>query len=186
MTNYLVVVDACVLVNASIRDTLLRLAEEPRLYVVRWSDSIIKETISTLESRFKKTPEQTAHLVQELKKSFPEAWICGHESLIPGMANHDGDRHVLAAAVKSGAQTIVTFNLKHFKEEHVSPFGIEAISPDEFLLNQYHLDKPLVVFKLTMQANEIGKAVPSLLQILKKSVPQFAQTVADELSVTLD
>lgn len=184
--DYLVVADACVLVSASIRDTLLRLAEEPRLYVVRWSDCIIKEMVSTLEKRFNKTPQQTTHLVTELKKAFPEAWIYGYERLIPSMTNHEGDRHVLAAAVKAGAQTIVTFNLKHFGKEHTTPLDIEAISPDEFLLNQYHLDKALVTFKITTQASEIGKSVPALLQTLKKGVPQFAQTLADALRITLD
>ena len=32
------------------------------------------------------------------------------------MTNHPKDRHVLATAVRTGAQTIVTFNLKDFPE----------------------------------------------------------------------
>ena len=44
----LVVLDACVLVNCSLCDTLLRLAEPPRLYEPKWSEEIIAETIRTL------------------------------------------------------------------------------------------------------------------------------------------
>ena len=49
--DFLVVLDACVLIQAPLRDTLLRLAEEPRLYVPRWSDRVIAETVRNLEGR---------------------------------------------------------------------------------------------------------------------------------------
>ncbi len=48
-----------------------------------------------------------------MKKAFPEALVTGHEPLIPGMPNAPGDRHVAAAAMKAGAQVIVTSNLRH-------------------------------------------------------------------------
>jgi hypothetical protein len=45
----LVVLDACILANFSLCDTLLRLAEPPRLFEPKWSEEIIRETIRTLE-----------------------------------------------------------------------------------------------------------------------------------------
>jgi len=39
-----VVLDACVLANFSLCDTLLRLAEPPRLFEPKWSEEIIRET----------------------------------------------------------------------------------------------------------------------------------------------
>src|ERR1017187_10075715 len=45
----LVVLDACVLANFSLCDTLLRLAEPPRLFEPKWSEEIIRETTRTLE-----------------------------------------------------------------------------------------------------------------------------------------
>jgi hypothetical protein len=39
-----VIIDACVLANFSLCDTLLRLAGEPRLFEPKWSDEIIQET----------------------------------------------------------------------------------------------------------------------------------------------
>jgi hypothetical protein len=62
-SGYQVVLDACVLVNAALRDTLLRLAEPPHLYLPRWSNDIILETVRTLETKLGITPAQTAHLV---------------------------------------------------------------------------------------------------------------------------
>jgi hypothetical protein len=42
--DFVVVLDACVLIPAPLRDTLLRLAEHPCLYVPRWSEEIMAET----------------------------------------------------------------------------------------------------------------------------------------------
>jgi hypothetical protein len=46
----------------------------------------------------------------------------------------DGDRHVLAAAIKGDAEILVTANLKHFPAPALAPHGIEALHPDEFVL----------------------------------------------------
>jgi len=48
------------------------------------------------------------------------------------------NRHVLAAAIQSGAQAIITFNLKDFPKETLSLYGIETIHPDAFI--EYQLD----------------------------------------------
>lgn len=57
----------------------------------------------------------------------------GYDLFIPAMANHPKDGHVLAAAAVCGAQTIV------------APWNVEAQSPDEFLIHQYHLDPKSVI-----------------------------------------
>lgn len=85
-------------------------------------------------------PAQTVHLVHETGLYFADAWIEDYDPLIPTMTNHPKDRHVLAAAVRTGAQTIVTFNLKDFPEASLTPWNVEAQSPDDFLVHQYHLD----------------------------------------------
>jgi hypothetical protein len=59
--------------------------------------------------------------------------------LEPAMTDDPRDGHVLAAAVASEAQAIVTFNLKDFPPEACEPFAIEAIHPDDFLLDLYEL-----------------------------------------------
>jgi hypothetical protein len=82
----------------------LRLAEPPHLYLPRWSSDIILETTRTLENKLGVKPDQSAHLTKELRNYFGDAWVEGYESLIPIMENDPKDRHVLAAAVRTGAQ----------------------------------------------------------------------------------
>ena len=80
----LVVLDACVLANFSLCDTLLRLAEFPPLYEPGWSDEIIAETVRTLESKLGWPSSLTGHLQAELRAHFSDAWIADYESLIRG------------------------------------------------------------------------------------------------------
>jgi hypothetical protein len=182
--GFQVVLDACVLVNAALRDTLLRLAEPPELYLPRWSNGIVTETTRTLEEKLGLTPTQVQHLIDELKIHFGDAWVEDYESLIPVMNNHPKDRHVLAAAVRTGAQTIVTFNLKDFPEEALTPWNIEAQSPDEFLIHQFHLAPEVVIRKLLEQADRHG-GVARLMEIHGKAVPGFVALVHPELNESL-
>jgi predicted nucleic acid-binding protein len=185
--DYLVLLDACVLVGGGLRDTLLRLAETPRLYVPKWSDDILNEMSRTLERKFSKTQGQVEYLRHELHRTFPEAWVHGYKDLEPSLKNHEKDRHVLAAAIRSGAQTIVTFNLKDFLPEVLAQYDVEAMHPDEFLVNQFHLDDALVTHKFTQQAMAIGRTPAEQLRAFDRmgALPIFTQTLADELSINL-
>lgn len=50
ISDFPAIVDACVLVQAAVRDTLLRLFER-RLFLARWTDEIIDETVRTLREK---------------------------------------------------------------------------------------------------------------------------------------
>ncbi|MEO7141906.1 MAG: PIN domain-containing protein [Bryobacteraceae bacterium] len=177
-SDLIAVLDACVLWPASLRDTLLRLAETPRQYIPRWSDEIWREVTRNLEVGRKLSPEKTAHLREQVQEHFPDASVTGYQNLIGLMTNERKDRHVLAAAVKCGAQVIVTSNLRDFRRESLSEWGIEAQHPDRFLLNLYELYTVDVVSKLHDQAAAIGRTLAELLRTLQIGVPQFAATIA--------
>ena len=185
--DYLAVLDACVLVPAGLRDTLLRLAETPRLYVPKWSDDIFDEVGRTLKTKLGKSEGQIKHLERELRQAFPEAWIKGWKELESALSNHAKDRHVLAAAIRCSAQTIVTFNLRHFPAESLARYDVEVIHPDEFLVNQFHLDDALVTTKVMEQASTIGRTVEQQLRMFHqtRSLPLFTQTLADALAIKL-
>ena len=71
-----------------------------------------------------------------MNAAVPDSLVTGFEQLIDGLDLPDpDDRHVLAAAVRAGAQAIVTANLSDFPAAKLTPYGMEAIHPDDFLLD---------------------------------------------------
>lgn len=66
--------------------------------------------------------------------AFPDALVKNYESLIEKLELPDKkDQHVLAAAIKTNANVIVTNNIKDFPEEYLETFGLKAIKADDFL-----------------------------------------------------
>lgn len=176
-----IVIDACALYPYSLRDTLLRLAEA-EFYDIYWSEEILAETERCLVEVYGASEAAAARHVTVMQDAFDGALVPTEQidRLIPAMTNEEGDRHVLAAAQAIGAEQIVTFNLKHFGEQHTAPLGIEAIHPDEFLLNQLSLDGPVVVNVLQKQAAAFVNppwALDDLLDALRKTVPKFVAAV---------
>ena len=61
--------------------------------------------------------------------------VTDYESIIDTLELPDpNDRHVLAAAIRANASLIVTFDLGDFPHDALSPYGIEAVSPDDFIV----------------------------------------------------
>lgn len=174
-----VVLDACVLANFSLCDLLLRLAEGPRLFKAKWSDEIIAETVRTLEAKLGWPASLTAHLQTELLANFADAWIMGYESLVPFMRNDEKDRHVAAAAVHAEVPLILTFNLRHFRSEHLNPLSIRAMHPQDFLAELLRQEGMQVVATLEQQAADRSRSLDQLLKILSASVPVFTQLVSN-------
>jgi predicted nucleic acid-binding protein len=134
VNQYIVVLDACVLLPMPMADTLLRLAEDPAFYLPRWSSETTAEIHRNLQ-RWGYTTVQADRRVRAMNAMFEDAEVTGYEPLLEAMRNHPKDRHVLAAAVRCGAHAIVTNNVKDFPPESVEPFGIEMITGDAFLLH---------------------------------------------------
>lgn len=108
MTTFPALLDTNCLYGAYLCDTLLRLAEVGT-YRPLWSTAILDELQSNLIKRG--LPESAVvHRISEMRRSFPDAEVLAYETLIDAMTCDKNDRHVLAAAVRGGAQVIVTFN----------------------------------------------------------------------------
>ena len=72
------IIDACVLVQAPLRDTLLRLAEPPSLYHPLWTEQIIVEMKRALEEKIGLAPAKTAYLEAICQQApFDQATIGG-------------------------------------------------------------------------------------------------------------
>jgi hypothetical protein len=93
------------------------------------------------------------------------------------MTNDEKDRHVAAAAVCCEAPIIVTFNVRHFRPEHLSPWGIRALHPQSFLIELFREEQASVMARLEQQAGERGRSLNELLKILRPTVPEFVSLV---------
>jgi predicted nucleic acid-binding protein len=168
--------DTCVLYPAYLCDTLLRLAEASA-YRPLWSADILAELRRNLIEHGIPAERVDRRLTQ-MTRSFPDALVTGYESLTDGMTNHPKDRRVLAAAVRANAEVIVTFNLNDFAESALKPYDVEAIHPDEFLLDQLDLYPGMTMDVLRHQAagyRRVPNTVSDILVLLERTgVPRFA------------
>lgn len=181
-TTFIVVLDANVLFPFTLRDTLLR-AAAAGLYQLRWSAEILTEMSRNLVSQAHMSAEKAARLRVLTEEHFPDAEVHGYESLTSSMSNDEKDRHVVAAAVKAGAQVVVTANLADFEP---LPDGLEAQSPNEFLCNLFALDPDGFVELLREQAADLKNppvTFEDVLARLKNSAPSFVDMVQNRISV---
>jgi hypothetical protein len=79
--DFPVVLDACVLVPAALRDTLLRCAER-RMYLPSWSNEILDELGRTLLEKPGRSVEQIDRLLNELNRHFADTRVEGFETLV--------------------------------------------------------------------------------------------------------
>lgn len=94
------------------------------------------------------------------------------------MTNDEKDRHVVAAAVHGQAPIILTFNLRHFRREHLEPWGIRALHPEAFLIETFRQEESAVMMKLEQQAADRRRSLRELLNILGATVPGFVAVVS--------
>ena len=179
MAKFSVIYDACVLYPAPLRDLLMRLALTD-LFKAQWTDKIHEEWINALLRRDKydkKVLERTRDLMDA---SVRDAKVVGYEWLIDSLDLPDeNDRHVLAAAIKAGANAIVTTNLKDFPDSELSKYDVEAIHPDDFIYYQIDLAPALTCEAIKRQRETLkapSKTVDEFLSILQKQ--QLPKTIS--------
>ncbi|WP_245667362.1 hypothetical protein [Actinomadura macra] len=79
---------------------------------------------------------------------------------------------MLAAAIKAGAQIIVTANIKDFPKESLEPWALEAKTPDEFVLDQIDIDDRNVwacVQEIADTRNNPPETVDDVLDALERA-----------------
>jgi predicted nucleic acid-binding protein len=152
---FVAVYDANVLYPGSLRDLLVRLAQTG-LFQARWSDQILNEMVDAITRRQPELSDQLARTRELMTNAVPDCLVTGFEPLIDGLTLPDpDDRHVLAAAIRSHAQVIVTMNLRDFPSERLDFYDIEAQTPDEFVLNVIDLAPARVITVLQEQARQL-------------------------------
>ncbi|EPB2021992.1 PIN domain-containing protein [Escherichia coli] len=119
---YPVVLDACVLYPSLLRDLLMHLGLTG-LYQPKWSPIIENEwQRNLLEDRPDLKPEQIKRTGELMNQALPDAMVTGFESLIASIELPDvDDRHVVAAAICSNSEIIVTCQRRMKSDPLISP-----------------------------------------------------------------
>ena len=175
--NYPVILDACVLVPPALCDLFLRLAETPRLYAPKWTAEILDEVTRNQPLKTKMSSARIATWRAAVESAFPEAMVTLYEPYLEHCGNQEKDRHVLAAAVREKAHTIVTFNLGDFKKEHLEPWQVVATHPSDFLTTLHEHRPSVVTRKLVEMASDRDLDLDGILRILDKTVPGFSNVI---------
>lgn len=183
--DFAVLLDACVLAEASVADLYLRLSEEPRLLLPKWTSKIWDEVDRTCLEKLGWNPQVVRERRRVATTFFEEAMVTGYEHLEKVCENHEGDRHVLAAAIHERIETIVTTNLRHYPAETLDPWGVTAIHPGNYLITLFEHDRGIVVDKLYRLANDRKKPVDVALGRLAWTVPSFSQHVGEALGMSI-
>jgi predicted nucleic acid-binding protein len=167
-----VIYDACVLHPAPLRDLLIRLARAG-LVQARWTDQILDECFRSI---LRRRPELAAPLqrTRELMiAAVPDCLVIDYEDLIESLTLPDPeDRHVLAAAIRAAARTIVTSNLRDFPSAVLARYALAAKHPDNFVVELIDSTPAAVAAIVARQAADLRsppRTFPELLDTLQNT-----------------
>lgn len=138
------VLDTNVIHPIEIRDLLFWFASYD-LFTPKWSKHIFDEWRGLMLSKNIHLSEITKR-INKAQLAFPDALVENYESLIDSLELPDKkDRHVLAAAIKTNANIIVTNNLKDFPNDYLSKFGLSAKNADDFITDTIDLNHKVAI-----------------------------------------
>ena len=144
MNRYAAIIDACVLGGGLKRNIILSLAEAG-LFRPYWSARILDETEKAILAISKGTADPGRQR-RAIEQAFPEAMVFPNSGPdLIGLLPDPGDEHVLAAAIAARCDTLVTDNLKDFPQGILDRWGIEVMSPDDFITNAMDLDHAVAI-----------------------------------------
>lgn len=174
--------DANVFYGARLRSLVLFVAQT-KLFRARWSDSVHDEWIRTLlKNRPDLQPEDLDRTRSLMNAAVPDCLVTGYEPLMRGIELPDpDDRHVVAAALMTRANVIVTFNQKDFPSGVMEQFRLHTKHPDDFLLDVFSLSPP-DVSEMILEDFHHYRSPPLafadyLSSLARAGVPELAKTL---------
>ncbi|WP_340064429.1 PIN domain-containing protein [Ascidiimonas aurantiaca] len=165
------VLDSNIIYPIEIRDLLFWFAHY-ELFTPKWSNHIFDEWQKVMKEKGI-NEEQIKKRTNMANLAFPDALVSNYEPLIETLTLPDlKDRHVMAAAIKTNANVIVTNNLKHFPGEYLATFGLSVKSADDFITDIIDLnhEKAVEAFrKLVLNRRNPDLDEFEVLDILRKN-----------------
>ena len=131
-----VFLDTCVLFPPILRNLLLGLADAG-VFTPCWSEGVAAEWLHVTA---RKGEAGAFEALARMRARWPlgQGPAGAPERLdLPDAADH----HVLAAAIATGAQVLLTLNLRDFPRRALAQHGLRAVAPDEFVMDLWLADR---------------------------------------------
>lgn len=178
--QFTAVLDTNVVYPLIIRDILFWFAYYD-LYTPKWSEHIFDEWKRVMIEKGV-SEEEAAKRISKANLAFPDALVKNYKGLIEHLELPDkDDRHVLAAAIKTNANLIVTNNTKDFPEEYLQSFSLNAKTADDFLTDIIDLNQEQAVAAFKEMVSNRRKPKQDELEVLNLLRNAGLYTTADYL-----
>ena len=174
------VLDACVLYPTVLRE-ILQGAAEAGLFQPVFSERILREWVLATAKLGPAAPAIAEGEAAQLRATFPRGVIRDQPAIEARLLLPDpNDRHVLATAIASGADAIVTFNAQDFPGHVLAAEGVARRDPDGFLweLQSRHPDAMDRIVETVRARAEAISGQPVALKALLKRARLFRLTRA--------
>lgn len=168
-----VVLDACVLYPAPLRDLFMRLAIHGMIQA-KWSEKIHEEWMTAvLRERVDLTREKLQRTRELMDKHAQGSLVSDYERHMARLTLPDvDDRHVLATAIEWEADAIVTWNLADFPKSVLGSHCVEVWTPDNLVMNLLAENQDLVI--------QIMREHRASLKNPPKSADDYLDTLAQQ------
>ncbi|MGJ8615588.1 MAG: RSP_2648 family PIN domain-containing protein [Sulfitobacter sp.] len=167
-----VLLDACVLFPTVMREMLLGVAAAGA-FEPRWSARILEEWALAARKIGPTGEVQARGEIAMISAKFPESCV----KPAPGLESRlwlpdDNDIHVLASAIASHSDVIVTANAKDFPSGVLAEECVSRADPDGFLLGHYKVQPDLVAHvgaKVLAEAQRLSGEDWQMRALMKKA-----------------
>ena len=139
-----ILIDTCVLYPTVMRQMVVG-AAQAGAFTPLWSARILEEWRRAAAKLGPEGQLQAESEIAALKAVLPQAEVDAPDSLIARMwLPDDNDIHVIAAAVFSSADAIMTLNAKDFPRGILAEEGLSRVDPDGYLFGVWQADQALI------------------------------------------
>ena len=139
-----ILIDTCVLYPTVMREMVLQTARAGAFTPV-WSARILEEWARAARKLGPDGEVQARSEIALVQAHFPDACVSVPDGLRARLWLPDeNDIHVLAAAIASSADAIMTLNAKDFPRGLLAEEGLQRVDPDRFLYDLWLKDAELV------------------------------------------
>lgn len=178
MRSRISVVDSNVLFSIELTDLFVTFAKR-RLIQVRWSRTLLDEVRGSLLEDGRLAPAAVEYRINAMQRALPDAMHFHSVDPTYHLQVAPSDRHVLALAIASGADSIITLNTRDFPSDYCSTVDVEILSPDEVLteiLNDDPLDVKAALQEISQRRRTPLMTVVELLERWALILPKFAHS----------